>query len=180
MSRRRKPVRCCRSSIAWPSRRNTWLAAVLRAQEARTHKPDRLDQVDPNRLAKLIEREHPQTIALILGHLGTAMAAAVLRLLPEPTRVAAVRRLAQMQQFSPEVVRRIAQVLHGKLESLGEQRRRSYGGVEAVAEMLNRIDPATSRAILDAIEHENAELALAIRNSMFTFEDLLGVPEASI
>lgn len=156
------------------------LEQVLRAQEARTHKLDRLDQVDPNRLAKLIEREHPQTIALILGHLGTAMAAAVLRLLPEPTRVAAVRRLAQMQQFSPEVVRRIAQVLHGKLESLGEQRRRSYGGVEAVAEMLNRIDPATSRAILDAIEHENAELALAIRNSMFTFEDLLGVPEASI
>jgi flagellar motor switch protein FliG len=159
---------------------STLLEQVLRAQEARAHKLDRLNQVDPNRLAKLIEREHPQTIALILGHLGTAMAAAVLRLLPERTRVAAVRRLAQMQQFSPEVVQRIALVLHGKLESLGEQRRRSYGGVEAVAEMLNRLDPVTAKAILDAIEQDNAELALAIRNSMFTFEDLLGVPEASI
>lgn len=156
------------------------LEQVMRAQEARSHKLDQLGQVDPNRLAKLIEREHPQTIALILGHLGAAAAAAVLALLPEKTRVAAVRRLAQLEQFSPEVVHRIAQVLHGKLESLGEQRRRSYGGVDAVAEMLNRLDQTTAKTILEAIEHDNPQLAASIRNSMFTFEDLLEVPEASI
>ena len=40
--------------------------------------------------------------------------------------------------------------------------------------------PATARAILEAIEKDNAELAGNIRNLMFTFEDLIGVPETAL
>ena len=45
---------------------------------------------------------------------------------------------------------------------------------------MNQLEPATSRAILEAIEKENAELANSIRNLMFTFEDLIGVPETAL
>ncbi|MBZ5706045.1 MAG: flagellar motor switch protein FliG, partial [Acidobacteriia bacterium] len=64
--------------------------------------------------------------------------------------------------------------------SLGEQHRRAYAGVQGVADLLNRLDPVPSKAILEAIEKEDPKLALSIRNLMFTFEDLLGVPEAGI
>ena len=101
-------------------------------------------------------------------------------MLPEKIRAESIKRLAQMQQFSPEVVQKISLVLHKKLQSVGEQSRRAYGGVSAVAELMNRMEAASSKSVLEAIEQEDAKLAVAIRNSMFTFEDLIEVPEVSI
>jgi len=45
---------------------------------------------------------------------------------------------------------------------------------------MNHLEPTTSRTILEAIEKENAELANDIRNLMFTFEDLVGIPETAL
>jgi len=46
--------------------------------------------------------------------------------------------------------------------------------------MLNQMEPGISKSILENIEKEDPKMALAIRNLMFTFEDLIGVPEAGI
>jgi flagellar motor switch protein FliG len=56
---------------------------------------------------------------------------------------------------------------------LGEFSRESYGGVRAVAEMMNRLDSGSSREILDHIDKQDANLAETIRHLMFVFEDLL-------
>lgn len=64
-------------------------------------------------------------------------------------------------------------MIGSKLKSLGELSREAYGGVHAVAEMFNRLDSNTSKAILDSVEKENPQLVEAIRNLMFVFEDLL-------
>jgi flagellar motor switch protein FliG len=156
------------------------LDQVIQAQEAGARNLDTLQKADPQQLAKFIQGEHPQTIALVLAHLSAKMAAQLLTLLPDKIRAQSIKRLALMQQFSPEVVQRISLVLHKKLEALGEQSRRSYGGVSAVAEMMNRLEPPTTKNILETIETEDAQLAVAIRNSMFTFEDLIGVPDVGI
>jgi flagellar motor switch protein FliG len=42
------------------------------------------------------------------------------------------------------------------------------------------MDPASGKVILELIERDDAKLALSIRNLMFTFDDLLGVPEVGI
>ena len=52
--------------------------------------------------------------------------------------------------------------------------------MKTAAELLNRIEPGVSKSILETVEAEDARLALTIRNNMFTFEDLLGVPETGI
>jgi flagellar motor switch protein FliG len=103
-------------------------------------------------------------------------AASALVLLPKKLRIEAVRRLAEMQSFSTDHVKKISLVLHKKLSSLGEQSRRAHGGIKAVADILNRVDAAEIKTILEAVEQEDAQLALAIRNYMFTFEDFAGVP----
>lgn len=156
------------------------LDQVVKAQEAGARNLDTLQKADPAQLAKFIQGEHPQTIALVLAHLSAKTASVVLGFLSEKTRANVIKRLAQMQQFSPEVVQQISLVLHKKLEALGEQSRRSYGGVNAVSEMMNRLDPQTTKNILEVIESDDAQLAVAIRNSMFTFEDLIGVPDVGI
>jgi len=156
------------------------LAQVSRAVEMSVSKLDSLQKVDPQQLAKFIEGEHPQTIALILAHLDAKQASGLLMRLPEDLRAEAIKRLAQMRQFSPEMAQRVSVVLNKRLEALGEQSRRAYAGLRGVADVMNRMDLATSKSILEAIEKEDPKLALSIRNLMFTFEDLLGVPEVGI
>jgi flagellar motor switch protein FliG len=156
------------------------LDEVNRAQEVSAQNLDTLQKADPHQLAKFIQGEHPQTIALILAHLNAKVARSVLMMLPEKIRGQAVKRLAQMQQFSPEMVKKISLVLHKRLSNLGTQSQRAYGGVKAVAELLNQIDQDASTTILGTIEQDNASLATTIRNLMFTFEDFLVVPDTGI
>ncbi len=156
------------------------LRQVSHAAEASSNRLDSLRKSDPAQLAKFIEGEHPQTIALILAHLDSKQASTLLLRLPAELRAEVIKRLAQLRQFSPEMAERVSVVLHKRLESLGEQSRRAYAGLRGVAELMNRLDVATGKNILEAIEKEDPKLALSIRNLMFTFEDLLTIPEAGI
>ena len=97
---------------------------------------DTLQKADPEQLVKFVEGEHPQTVALVLAHLGARTSTSLLVLLPEKLRAEAVRRLAVMQQFSTEMVKRISVVLHKKLASTGRAepprlRRRERGRRDA-------------------------------------------------
>lgn len=135
-----------------------------------------LQQADPQRVVKFLEAEHPQTIALVLAHMDAKKGSALLMLLPEAVRAQAVRRLAEVQQFSPEMARKIAVVLHQKLSNAGEQVQCTYSGHSAVADLLNRMNSEASKMILQSIESEDSKLALGIRNLMFTFPDLITAP----
>jgi flagellar motor switch protein FliG len=156
------------------------LRQVSATAEVNSGRLDSLRKADPQQLAKFIEGEHPQTIALILAHLEAKQASVLLMRLPEELRAEAVKRLAQLRQFSPEMAQRVSLVLHKRLESLGEQSRRAYAGLRGVADLMNRLELNTTKTILEGIEKEDQKLALSIRNLMFTFEDLLTVPEAGI
>ena len=156
------------------------LRQVSQAAESGTGKMDSLQEADPQQLAKFLEEEHPQTIALTLAHLNAKPASELLIRLPEGLRAEAIKRLAQMRQFSPEIAQKVSLALHQRLQALGEQHRRAYAGFQGVADLLNRMDPVPTKAILEAIEKDDPKVALGIRNLMFTFQDLLGVPETGI
>ena len=156
------------------------LDQVSKAMEMSVGQLESLQKADPQQLAKFLETEHPQTIALILAHLHARQASALLLRLPEEIRAETIKRLAQLRQFSPEVAQKVSLSLHKRLESLGEQSRRAYAGIKGAADLLNQLDPNSSKAILESIEKEDPKMALGIRNLMFTFEDLLGVPETGI
>jgi flagellar motor switch protein FliG len=134
---------------------------------------DAIQKADPQQLAKFIHNEHPQTIALVLSHLNSSQAAALLTSLPAGLRADVSQRMASLDQISPEIILKIAGVIGSKLKALGEFSRESYGGVRAVAEMLNRLDSTSSREILDHIDRGDTNLAETIRHLMFVFEDLL-------
>lgn len=156
------------------------LRQVSASTEVNAGRLDSLKKADPQQLAKFIEGEHPQTIALILAHLEAKQASVLLMRLPEELRAEAIKRLAQLRQFSPEMAERVSLVLHKRLESLGEQSRRAYAGLRGVADLMNRLELNVAKTILEGIEREDPKLALSIRNLMFTFEDLLTVPEVGI
>src|SRR5271155_1614558 len=156
------------------------LRQISQAAEVGGDKLDSLRKAEPQQLAKFIEGEHPQTIALILAHLESKQASTVLMRLPPELRAEPIKRLAELRQFSPEMAQHVAVVLHKRLAAWGEQSRRAYAGLRGVADLLNRLDLKMGKEILESIEAEDPKLALSIRNLMFTFEDLLTVPEAGI
>ena len=156
------------------------LALVRRAQEASQSDLSMLQRVDPQQLGKFLESEHPQTIAVVLAHLDPKRGSTVIDSLSEERRVQAIQRLAAMRQFSPEMAQRVAMILHKRLENMGDTGRKAYSGFKAVADLLNRMEAEETKKILEEIEAADVPMALAIRNLMFTFEDLVTIPPASI
>jgi flagellar motor switch protein FliG len=136
---------------------------------------DALQQADPQQLATFIHNEHPQTVALILSHVGGSQAARLLRSLPPETRAEVSVRMASLDQISPEIIGRISAIVGQKLKSVGELNRQDCGGVRAVAEIFNRLEQDESKEILESIETSNPALVETIRHLMFVFEDLLKV-----
>jgi flagellar motor switch protein FliG len=139
-----------------------------------------LDKADPQHLSKFIQSEHPQTIALILAHLKPAQSAELIGLLPEQLRINVLTRMASLDEIPLDVIVRISSVIEERLKVLGGSTHESYGGVRAVAELLNRLDRALSQGVLGSMEGGQPELAMAIRNLMFVFEDLLHVEDQSV
>lgn len=156
------------------------LLLMRRSQEAAHGNLAKLQRTDPQQLGKLLDSEHPQTIALVLAHLDPRKASVVLENLSDEHRTVAVQRLAEMRQFSPEMAQKVALILHRRLENVGDTARRWYSGNKAVADLLNRLNAEEAKKILETIEETQPELALSIRNQMFTFEDLITVPPATI
>jgi flagellar motor switch protein FliG len=141
---------------------------------------DALQKADPQQLAKFIHSEHPQTIALVLAHLHPSQAAALLTSLPPEQRADLALRVANLDQVSPEVINKIALVIGGKLNALGEFSRESYGGVRTVAEMFNRLDSDVSKDILSNLESQDETLTETLRRLMFVFDDLLTLDQNAI
>jgi flagellar motor switch protein FliG len=153
---------------------------VKRAHEATHGNLSMLQKVDAGQLGKFLDGEHPQTVALVLAHLEPKRASVVLTSLSEAHRVDAVKRLGAMRQFSPEMAQKVAIILHKRLETVGDTSRKAYSGFKAVADLLNRLETEQAKTVLEQIEDENPEMALKVRNLMFTFDDLVTIPAASM
>lgn len=141
---------------------------------------DVLQRTDPQQLSKLFQSEHPQTVAVVLAHLDSAVAADVLKQLPDTMRGDILMRLANLQTVSQDIVKRICHVLNQKLTSVKGMSRTSVGGIRSVAEICNRLDRETMSMMLEKIEDSNPELSLEIRNLMVTFEDILLIDDVGI
>lgn len=153
---------------------------MVRTDELKSERAESLQKADPKQLARLLEGEHPQTVALVLGHLEPKQASALLLHLPRATRAESVRRLANLRQFSPTMAERISSAFHRRLRSAGEIHKRTYSGFQNVAALMNIVDPETSREILDSIEAQDAKLAGSIRELMFTFEDFSRLDDSQL
>lgn len=139
-----------------------------------------LQKAGAENLLTFISEEHPQTIALILSHMPAAMSAEVLAGLPSNKQLEVVRRVATMEQTSPEVVSDIEKTLRTRMMSLFNQNTEKAGGIAAVAQILNVTDRMTNKGILESLDQEDHDLADEIRRLMFVFDDLLKLDDKAI
>jgi flagellar motor switch protein FliG len=149
-------------------------------QSIRTTGFNLLEDVDPKQLVNFIQKEHPQTIALLLAHMEPVNAAPIISSLPQELQVDVTTRIATMESISPETLAQVEEVLVGQIKSLFGGDVSEIGGVKAVAEMLNSVDRGAEKNILGNLERENPELATEIKNLMFVFEDVMLLDDRSM
>ncbi|PCJ63433.1 MAG: flagellar motor switch protein FliG [Planctomycetota bacterium] len=131
-----------------------------------------LHRADPDNLFSFIESEHPQTIALILAHLEPTMGASILGKLSPKNQIEVVKRIAKMEQTTPEAIKEVEKSLEIRLSAIVSQDLESSGGIESVSSILNLADRTTEKGILENLEEEDPELVEEIRRLMFVFEDI--------
>jgi len=139
-----------------------------------------LQRAESENLLTFIQDEHPQTIALILCHLSHHKASEILVGLPMQKQLEVIKRVANMEQTNPEVIREVEQGLESRLSSMLMQATEKAGGVPTVAEILNLADRATEKGIMEGLESDDPDLVEEIRRLMFVFEDIKMVNDKGI
>ena len=103
----------------------------------------------------------------------STLAARVLAELSPELQADVALRIATMSETNPDVIRDIEQGLRLKLANVVGQEFAAAGGVDALAEILNRAGRSTERNVVGAISESDQELADEIKLRLFTFEDLV-------
>jgi flagellar motor switch protein FliG len=141
---------------------------------------DLLNHVEPQQLVGFLQKEHPQTVALLLAHMRPETAAATLNALAQEMQVEVATRVAQMESISPDVLDQVERVLAQIVKTLFSGDTAEVGGVKSVAEILNMVDRGTEKNILGSLERDDPELATEIKSLMFVFEDMLLLDDKSM
>src|SRR5687768_7573326 len=149
-------------------------------QQVQTSPFSFLQKAESENLLTFIQDEHPQTIALILAHLPAQKASEIMVGLPSQKQIEVVKRIANMEQTNPEVIKEVERGLEHRLSDIVSQTFEKAGGVDTVAEILNLADRSTEKGIMEGLEAEDPDLVEQIRRLMFVFEDILLVNDKGI
>ncbi len=137
-----------------------------------------LKKLDTEQLLSFMQKEHPQTIALVLTQLEPEQASSILANLPLDLRNDVMYRFATMDRVSMEYIKEVEKVLESRVEFnvSGNQ----IGGVKMAANVLNMTGQSVEKSILSDLSQRDPELAAEIKNLMFVFEDILMLDDRSI
>lgn len=141
---------------------------------------DVLKKADSAQLVNFLNKEHPQTIALILSHLSPDQTAAALRELPDDLRVEVSYRIATLGKISPQTLKRIEKVVDDMAGLTISQSMGKIGGTKSLAQILNRTNVSLSKDLLDKIAEKDPDVGMEIKRLMFMFDDLINIQDKDL
>ena len=136
-----------------------------------------LKSLDADEIYGLIKGEHPQTMAMVIIHLKTAVASEVVSQLPDEVKTDVAVRIAGMDKIIGAMVDEVNGIFTEILKNRKTSATSIGGGVDRLAEILNQADEISSELILSEIEEANPEMAAQIKQKMFVFEDIVKVDD---
>lgn len=137
-------------------------------------------RIDATQIYHFLQNEHPQMIALVLAHLEPQQASIILSSLPGELQSDVARRIALLEQTSPEVIKEVERFLEQKLAATIRQDFTVVGGIDSIVSILNGVDRSTEKMILDDLGAKDLELVDEIKKKMFVFEDIINLERRAI
>jgi len=140
---------------------------------------EKLANVNEEILANFLQKEYPQTVAVVMSKISTEHSAKVLALLPESFAMEVIHRMLRMEAVQKDVLDDVEKTLRQEfMSNLARTARRDSH--EHMAEIFNSLDRAAESKFMEALEKTIPESAEKIRSLMFTFEDLQKITPAGI
>lgn len=137
--------------------------------------------IEPETLAEVLEREHPQTTAVVLGSIDEKHASKVLDGFEMDYAAEVILRMARMGNSSEEIKRDIGRSLHAELRDLATQSSADEVAPEdTTVAILKRMKTEQSNDLLGLLESRDAEFAQRLRSKMFSFADLIALDSRSM
>jgi flagellar motor switch protein FliG len=138
---------------------------------------DRLQDADPDFIAKFLMREHAQTVAYILSMLPSSFGAKVLLKLPESRRADIMNRTVNLKNVSPKAAQIIENRVHDLIAEIDAEKNST--GSAKVAELMNELEKPEVDTLLQSLESISKDSVNKVRPKIFLFEDLLAMPQRS-
>ncbi|AGH97502.1 flagellar motor switch protein FliG [Micavibrio aeruginosavorus] len=140
---------------------------------------EKLGNVNEEILANFLQKEYPQTVAVVLSKVTPDHAARVMALLPENFVMEVIHRMLRMEAVQKEVLEDVEKTLRTEfMANLSRTQRRDSH--EVMAEIFNNLDRSVETRFMEELERITPESAEKIRSLMFTFEDLAKLDPAAI
>lgn len=151
-------------------------AAELRDRPFRT-----LLDAEADKVAGILLNERPQTVALVLSHLPPQQSGAVLVRLPPTLQVEVMRRLVDLEETDPEVLKEVDQALQAKLSDVVAMQRRRVAGWSAVTGILQNAPQPVGDRLLHTISQLAPDLADRLPTApFFDFNHLIRFDDISL
>lgn len=139
-----------------------------------------LRDAEGEKLAGLLASERPQTIALVLAHLPPKQAGTVLVRLSPQLQVEVVRRLVDLEETEPEILREVERVLESRFSEQVLMQRRRVAGLSAVAGIIEASEGPVATEILGNLASHDRRLAERLSPERPQFPDLTLLDDATL
>jgi flagellar motor switch protein FliG len=140
---------------------------------------EKLGNVNEEILANFLQKEYPQTVAVVLSKIQSDHAARVLGMLPENFALEVIHRMLRMEAVQKEVLEDVEKTLRTEfMANLSRTQRRDSH--ELMAEIFNNLERSVETKFMDELSRTTPESAEKIRSLMFTFEDLAKLDPTAI
>ena len=133
---------------------------------------DFIRRVDSTQILNVIHNEHPQIIALVLSYIEPKQSAQIIASLPTDRQTEIISRISKMGSSSAEYVKEAERILERKITSMGYTDNIVVGGIDTIVDIVNSLDRASEKNILESLDVSDSELADEIRKRLFVFEDI--------
>lgn len=132
---------------------------------------EKLSNVSEEILASYLQKEYPQTVAVVISKITPEHASKVLAALPEGFAMEVIMRMLRMEAVQKEVLDDVERTLRTEfMSNLARTNRRDSH--EIMAEIFNNLERAVEGKFMTSLEERNPDAAEKIRALMFTFDDL--------
>ena len=139
------------------------LTRRLEEEMPQGHKTDEppfhfLRDAEPAMLAAYLEKEHPQTAAVVISHLPPEQAALVLEQMPAELSTEALRRMAWLDELSPEVLRDVQRELKAALLPKMRRPETRLAGLASVRAVLSAVRGSRRSEMLGRLAEQDQRL----------------------
>jgi flagellar motor switch protein FliG len=135
---------------------------------------------EPEEIAKMVETEHPQIAAVLLVNLDPDVAAKVFEHLPEAVQPQILRRVAKLGPVPPEAIETLKAMLATRSAGAKKSPGLLLGGTREAAKILSGARKVTEQRVMPKLAKIDKEVARAIEEAMFVFDNLLELDDKNL